>query len=74
MDDLTATPAFHAREQEFYRWLARQRSEVRFLDANQAGPETVAEQAAALIRERAGAQSLALPHGGNGETRAGAAA
>ena len=51
LDDLTATPAFHAREQEFYRWLARQRTEVRFLDANQAGPEAVAKQAAALIRE-----------------------
>ena len=22
LDDLTATPAFHAREREFYRWLA----------------------------------------------------
>jgi thymidylate kinase len=73
LDDLTATPAFHAREDEFYRWLARERAEVLFLDANQAGPENVAERASALVRERAGAQGLALPHGGKGETRAGAA-
>jgi thymidylate kinase len=55
LDDLTATAAFHAREQEFYRWLARERSEVLFLDANQAGPEHVAERASALIRARADA-------------------
>jgi thymidylate kinase len=59
LDNLTATPVFHAREEEFYRWLARQRSEVLFLDANQAGPETLAERAAALI--------------GDSKTRAGAA-
>ena len=57
LDDLTATPAFHAREQEFYRWLARERSEVLFLDANQAGAEQVAERASALIRERADAKA-----------------
>ena len=73
LDDLTANAAFHAREQEFYRWLARQRPEVRFLDANQAGPENVAERASALIGERAGVQGLALPRGGKSETRAGAA-
>jgi thymidylate kinase len=53
LDDLTANSAFHAREQEFYRWLARQRPEVLFLDANQAGPERIAQRASALIRERA---------------------
>jgi len=52
LDDLTANSAFHAREQEFYRWLARQRSEVVFLDVDHDGPETVAERACALIRER----------------------
>jgi thymidylate kinase len=57
LDELTAVPAFHGREQEFYRWLARQRSEVVFLDANQAGPEQLAARASALIRERAGAAS-----------------
>jgi thymidylate kinase len=36
LDELTANAAFHAREQEFYRWLGRQRSEVRFLDVDQA--------------------------------------
>jgi thymidylate kinase len=73
LDGLTATPAFHAREREFYRWLAGQRSEVLFVDANQAGPENIAERASALIRQRAAAQSLALPHGGNDEMGAGAA-
>jgi len=53
LDDLTANAAFHAREKEFYRWLASQRSEVRFLESNQGGPEDIAERAAALIRERA---------------------
>jgi thymidylate kinase len=52
LDALTATLAFHEREQEFYHWLARQRSEVHFLDADQAGPESVAKRASALIRER----------------------
>jgi thymidylate kinase len=55
LDALTANAVFHAREQEFYRWLARQRSEVLFVDANEGGPEQIAEQASALIRERAGA-------------------
>jgi thymidylate kinase len=57
LDELTAAPDFHGREHEFYRWLARQRSEVLFLDANQIGPEQIAERAAALIRERAGTAS-----------------
>lgn len=76
LDELTATPAFHAREQGFYHWLARQRGEVRLLDASQAGPETIAERATALIRERAGGQGLAVPvpPGGNGDARTGAAA
>jgi thymidylate kinase len=58
LDELTADPGFHGREQEFYHWLARQRSEVQFLDANQVGPERIAERAAALIRKAsAGAAS-----------------
>jgi hypothetical protein len=57
LDELTANSAFHAREQEFYRWLARQRSEVLFLDANQVGAENIAEQTSALIRERAHASA-----------------
>jgi thymidylate kinase len=53
LDNLTANAAFHAREQDFYRWLGRRRSEVVFLDANQAGTKSIAERASALIRERA---------------------
>jgi hypothetical protein len=53
LDELTGNSAFHAREQEFYRWLARHRSEVLFLDVNQSEPENIAERASALIRERA---------------------
>jgi thymidylate kinase len=53
LDELTANAAFHLREQEFYRWLSRQRSEVRFLDVDQAPPEAVALQARNLIRQHA---------------------
>jgi thymidylate kinase len=53
LDELTANVTFHEREQEFYRWLGRQRSEVRFLDVNQAPPEAVALQARNLIRQHA---------------------
>jgi thymidylate kinase len=53
LDELTANAAFHAREQEFYRWLSRQRSEVRFLEVDQAPPEAVALQAGKLIRQHA---------------------
>ena len=51
LDELTANAAFHVREQEFYRWLSRERSEVRFLDVDQAPPEAVALQARNLIRQ-----------------------
>jgi thymidylate kinase len=57
LDELTAVPAFHGREQGFYRWLARQRSEVLVLNANPVGPENIAERASALIRERTAAAS-----------------
>jgi thymidylate kinase len=52
LDDLTANATFHAREQEFYRWLARQRSEVGFLDVNHGEPEDIAKIASALIRAK----------------------
>jgi thymidylate kinase len=52
LDNLTATPAFHAREQEFYYWLAQQRADVFFLDVNEPNPRLVAERAARLIREQ----------------------
>jgi thymidylate kinase len=51
LDELTANAAFHGREREFYRWLSRQRSEVWFLDVDQAPPEAVSLQAADLIRQ-----------------------
>lgn len=51
LDELTAVPAFHGREKEFYLWLARRRSEVLFLDANKDRPEIITERAAALIRK-----------------------
>jgi thymidylate kinase len=54
LDELTAVPAFHWREQEFYRWLARERPDVLFIDANQADPGKIAETASALIRQRSG--------------------
>ncbi len=53
LDNLTANAAFHARERDFYLWLGRRRSEVIFLDVNQAGTKSIAERASALIRERA---------------------
>jgi thymidylate kinase len=73
LDDLTAVPAFHGREQEFYHWLAGQRSEVQFLDANPVGPENISKRASALIGEVAGPRNLVLPHAGRGENGAGAA-
>ena len=53
LDNLTANAAFHAREREFYGWLARQRPEVIFLDANRAGTKKIAQQASALVCQRA---------------------
>jgi thymidylate kinase len=52
LDNLTATPGFHAGEREFYRWLGRQRCSVIFLDVNDPNPDSVAERALQLIRER----------------------
>jgi thymidylate kinase len=53
LDELTANTTFHAREQGFYRWLSRERSEVRFLDVDQVPPEAVALQARNLICQHA---------------------
>jgi thymidylate kinase len=55
LDELTANAAFHGREREFYRWLARQRAEMLFIDANDDSPEKLAQGASALIREKAAA-------------------
>jgi thymidylate kinase len=53
LDELTANAAFHGREHAFYRWLSRQRSEVRFLDVDEAPPDAVVLQARNLIRQYA---------------------
>jgi thymidylate kinase len=55
LDELTAVSDFHERERQFYRWLADQRTDVLFLDANQAGPDALAQSASALITGRTGA-------------------
>jgi thymidylate kinase len=52
LDELTANPAFHAREQEFYAWLERQRKDVAFLDVDRPDADAVARQAEDLIRGR----------------------
>jgi thymidylate kinase len=52
LDQLTATTAFHARERDFYRWLARQTPTVAFLDADLASADEVADNALALLRTR----------------------
>src|SRR5579872_712549 len=39
LDQLTASAAFHAREEEFYQWLASQRPEVVPLDAETVDPD-----------------------------------
>jgi len=54
LDTLTATPDFHRREREFYRWLGPQLPAVRFLDVDNL---TVAEASAAaleVVRRSAG--------------------
>jgi thymidylate kinase len=55
LDELTAVSAFHERERQFYRWLAHERSDVLFLNANRGGPDALAESASALIGARTGA-------------------
>ncbi|MGO8678975.1 MAG: AAA family ATPase [Limisphaerales bacterium] len=52
LDALTATAAFHGREEDFYRWLARQVPTLEFLDVERASPSEVLEKAAALIRRK----------------------
>jgi thymidylate kinase len=52
LDALTATAAFHAREEEFYHWLARQVPTLVFLDVERASPAEVLEKAAALVRRK----------------------
>ena len=49
LDHLTANVRFHAREQSFYHWLARNARRIEFLNVDNANPQRVADQAAALI-------------------------
>jgi thymidylate kinase len=52
LDELTASTRFHAREEDFYQWLGRERPELVFLDVNQLQPEQAAERAVAFLRKR----------------------
>jgi thymidylate kinase len=54
LDQLTATPQFHAREHQFYRWLGSHTPGVIFLDANPPAARLVAKQALTLLRKRLG--------------------
>lgn len=49
LDHLTANARFHAREQSFYHWLSRNARSVEFLNVDNASPQVVTDQAAALI-------------------------
>ncbi len=49
LDQLTANARFHAREQVFYRWLARQTPTVQFLNVDRVDARQVAAQAKSLI-------------------------
>jgi len=50
LDNLTAEPAFHARERAFYQWLSRCQPGIVFLDANQDDVASTTAAAATLIR------------------------
>ena len=50
LDELTAEPGFHAREQEFYRWLAGRAPGVLLLQVDDLDPAEAAQQALALLR------------------------
>ncbi len=49
LDHLTADVRFHAQEQSFYHWLSRNARRIEFLNVDEASPQRVADQAAALI-------------------------
>ena len=52
LDGLTANKDFHARELEFYAWLAQQQPNCLFLDVDRLDAEQVAAEAEVIIRER----------------------
>ena len=45
LDELTATPGFHSREKEFYRWLGRKLPKVTYVNVDRAEPDVVLEDA-----------------------------
>lgn len=50
LDELTASCSFHAREREFYRWLATQIDTLRFLDTDQLSAAEVATRTLEIVR------------------------
>ena len=52
LDELTASPGFHARERAFYAWLSRQVPALAFLNVDGVSRREVLERARVLIRER----------------------
>jgi len=50
LDALTATPGFHKREREFYRWLGGQLPSVSFLDVDNLTAAEASAAALALVR------------------------
>lgn len=52
LDELTATPAFHSREREFYHWLSRQTPAVTFVDADVATADEVVHKTLDLFKTR----------------------
>jgi thymidylate kinase len=53
LDELTASAAFHRREQEFYHWLSGNISNVAFVETGNKTPGTVVDEVANLIAKKA---------------------
>jgi thymidylate kinase len=52
LDQLTANAQFHAREREFYKWLARQTPTVCFLDTDHSNADEVVAKALAALKPK----------------------
>jgi thymidylate kinase len=52
LDQLTANAKFHAREREFYFWLARQTPTVCFLETDHSNADEVAAKALAVLKPK----------------------
>ena len=52
LDELTATSAFHVKEQEFYQWLGRRNPSLVFINVDHRTADEVTKKAVALIREK----------------------